>query len=458
MSLSRRNLITGGAGALALAAYAQSLQVFAATGKSPQRLIVYLQANGIGGSLDVWGAPGILKGNTVINNATKFPVWMGDLSQFGSRMIALNGLHCIMEDRLHGCGRALLTSRKSAFSGESATEMADGAGKFFGPTFDSLINKNFSQNGLYYCGSGFETQTVFSTGADQSVPLSNNPMRALAKAMGTQTAAQTDVSASQILSFAQERAKLYRQKIPSSEYTKFDEYVDSLAQVSKSAQQPEPVGATSDYCLVSNAQAASADFPGKGSVNLDPARAAAIHKLMEVMVFNMACGNHSFGGLQVGRGPDGQNLSNVRNGEGTHFFFHDYANPAAMGQFQLFYADRLAYLLWLLSKTKDIDDKMMIENTTVLWMSDSGGAHHMGASQIPALLIGGNLFKEKGKVLQFKELNPGIGYGNEVGRGTNASECRGIADLYLSIFQGFGMNVSSFGDPAFSKGPLPGLV
>lgn len=103
-----------------------------------------------------------------------------------------------------------------------------------------------------------------------------------------------------------------------------------------------------------------------------------------------------------------------------------------------FYAQQLAYLGNLLAATPDVDGRSVLDNTTILWTSEVAHGRH-GHTDMPYVLLGGMGGKLRtGQHLAFP------------GRTNN--------DLFLTIAKGMGVDLGTFGDPAFCSGPIDGLL
>ena len=103
-----------------------------------------------------------------------------------------------------------------------------------------------------------------------------------------------------------------------------------------------------------------------------------------------------------------------------------------------FYTQQVAYLL---AKLKSIPEGSgnVLDNTTVFWTTELGEPRGHTHTNIPFVLAG----KGAGTLRPGRFLNySGVSHNN----------------LLTSLCQGMGVNVSSFGDPRFCTGPLPGLA
>lgn len=98
-----------------------------------------------------------------------------------------------------------------------------------------------------------------------------------------------------------------------------------------------------------------------------------------------------------------------------------------------YHAERVLDIAKRLESIKE-GDGSMLDNTLIVWMSDSGEGHHGFCSEWPIVLIGnlGGRLKTNGRFLQYPS------YGN-VGNRT-------IRNFYLSLLHAIGDNRENFGD------------
>jgi hypothetical protein len=100
-----------------------------------------------------------------------------------------------------------------------------------------------------------------------------------------------------------------------------------------------------------------------------------------------------------------------------------------------FYASQVSALCDLLKTIDDGDGKTVYDNTIILWTNELGDPVNHLPYNVPFVLAGGGGSYAKGRYLN---------YGSEK---TNPHN-----NLLVSVLNQFGMNVSSFGDPAFTGG------
>src|SRR5260221_683547 len=104
-----------------------------------------------------------------------------------------------------------------------------------------------------------------------------------------------------------------------------------------------------------------------------------------------------------------------------------------------FYASQVSALCDLLKAIDDGDGKTIYDNTTILWTNELGDPVNHLPYNVPFVLAGGGGAYAKGRYLSY-------------GSG-NSNPHNG---LLVSVLNQFGMNLSTFGDTAFT-GELTGL-
>ena len=99
-----------------------------------------------------------------------------------------------------------------------------------------------------------------------------------------------------------------------------------------------------------------------------------------------------------------------------------------------FHAQRVADLAKRLDSIKE-GNGTMLDNTLIVWMSDSGEAHHGFCAQWPMVLVGnmGGRLKTAGRFLQFPQYK--------------AAGHRTITNFYLALLHAVGDKRAKFGEP-----------
>lgn len=510
MKFGRRALLGSGAAALSgLAGPFAGLtrQVWAAGITPVKRLVVVTHGHGVG-SIDTADfltpcLPASPLGGRVGPNSptadalTGLPKFMEPLAAFTDRTLIVDGLYNLSEDTLHGSRRGAYTCLTAVRA--SGDDAADGEGDFHGPSFEYAISRQLETPGLYLGGNTPFNASLFASatasGSPAEIPLALDPAAAFAATFG---GAEAGLDAARlkarwakkksVLDFSLAHLSRTRAALPAAERPKLDQYEAAIRDLEKQlAAPPSTCTATAD-----GVRNPSVPAPLRTMEALHPALAQQLRQQTEVLVNALACGKTRVGVLQISRQTDYSIYPGLADEAHTgqemkhdlHTLYHaypvdDWANswkefaapqPSYDGmrlRHQQFLAQQVAYVVQRLSELPDAaagGNAKLIDNTLVLWMSDSGGQHHGGAASARAVLIGGGLFAPK-RILQFPRLYVGdhpkqvdgvtIYNGN---RGNNFSECYATADLFVAIQRAFGVDTRSFGDAKYCRGPLPNLT
>jgi hypothetical protein len=137
---------------------------------------------------------------------------------------------------------------------------------------------------------------------------------------------------------------------------------------------------------------------------------------------------------------------------------HHGGNPTKLAGIQTvntFYAQQFAYLLGKLAATTDVDGtSTVLDNSIIIFTSEFGDGDDHYHWNLPVLVAGkaGGAFKPGRHILYPSTPDSGAG-----ARETARRNDMPLANLYISIMQAFGMNVSSFGsvDGATPYGTKP---
>ncbi len=102
-----------------------------------------------------------------------------------------------------------------------------------------------------------------------------------------------------------------------------------------------------------------------------------------------------------------------------------------------FYASQLGYLVERLQSVPE-GDGTLLDNTVILWCNELGEGRRHTHDDIPIIVAGGSRMLRQGRLLRCG------------GRSTN--------DLYVGLLNAMGLADTTFGNPDYNTGPLPGLV
>lgn len=165
--------------------------------------------------------------------------------------------------------------------------------------------------------------------------------------------------------------------------------------------------------------------------------------MMDVIAHAFACDQTRVATLQWGNGASNQKFPSIGINEAHHSLTHDNfsANAPKRAKISAWYGERLKYFMTKLESIRE-GDGTLLDSTLLVWTSEHNGAAQHGRNNIPFTLAG--------------RLGGAITGGQFLNYSGNA---RAHNDVYVSIAQGMGFtDVTKFGKPSLSVGPLPGLL
>lgn len=124
-----------------------------------------------------------------------------------------------------------------------------------------------------------------------------------------------------------------------------------------------------------------------------------------------------------------------------------WGNPTAMAcikRFHVLQAQIVANVLKRLKEVTEADGRSLLDHTIVLWCGQLGQGNH-STTNLPWMLAGGGGGQLKtGRYLKYKQ-----SFGEQ---GPSHS------DLFVSLANAMGINITTFGEPSVCNGPLSGLL
>jgi hypothetical protein len=158
---------------------------------------------------------------------------------------------------------------------------------------------------------------------------------------------------------------------------------------------------------------------------------------MDLMVASLQCGITNVASLQYGNSVDQCTYPWL----GVRRTGHDLSHGSSRTEQQKvyrWYAEQFAYLLGKLQAVPE-GAGTMLDNTVVLWFSEFGNSSSHSLKNLMWFVMGnvGGFFRQ-GQVLKF----PG----------------RSVSDIHVTLGNAFGIRDQTFGDPAFSTGPIAPLI
>jgi hypothetical protein len=179
-----------------------------------------------------------------------------------------------------------------------------------------------------------------------------------------------------------------------------------------------------------------------------PANMPAIGKLqMDLAAAALACDLTRVLSLQWTYAESNQSFPHLGFTDFHHVMSHagdsDAAAQEKLTKINVWYAEQFAYLLGKLASYPE-EGGTLLDNTAVLWCNEVGKGNNHAHRDLPFLLAGscGGYFRT-GRFVDYMA-------GGAAGHPHN--------NLLVSLAQAMGLPDTTFGDPAYSTGPLPGLT
>ena len=235
-----------------------------------------------------------------------------------------------------------------------------------------------------------------------------------------------------VLSAAYDQFKLVRRRVSAQDRAKLDLHAHMIREIEQKLQLVTEVGGACEKPVE----------PGKLADPQDENMMPLVVQLqIDNMVMAMACDVTRVGTLQMSSGANNIRFPFLDSYADDHSLSHAGASDTvSQGEWairQAWYSEWFAYLLARLKSIPEGDGNML-DNTIILWGSDIAQGNTHSHHNMPFVLAGHGGGLKPGRFLQFD------------GKWHN--------DLLVSIQNLMGVESSTFGDPNFVTGPLPGLT
>jgi hypothetical protein len=425
--MSRRALL-GGIGALGASAYLPGATRRAHAAPAPRLLVVHVPEGMWAGA--VRPAAG----------ATQLGPILEALQPYQSRITVLNNLNMQSRDNGPG-GDGHHRGVPHMFTGTEMMDDENAGGMSVDQKIAGVIGKGMTFPSLQFAVRiiyGDTNSRPIWSGAGRVVPAMQSPWdaykRIFAKSGTTSTATPTatpkfDLRKSTLDYTLKDTAAL-RARLGNKDRVLLDSYQESLRDIERRLTTL-PAGGCGMPVLGNQVDVKSeSNYPAVGRLQMD------------MIVAAFQCGLTRVASLQWGNSNDQCTYSWL----GVNTLGHDIAHnnndcdPRNDKKLKVFkwYSEQAAYLLGKLQAISE-GEGTMLDNTLVLWASEFGNSEAHDSDNLMWLLMGnaGGRFKT-GKVL----------------------DCggRSVNDLHTSLCNAFGVSDSTFGNPAYCDGPLPGLT
>jgi hypothetical protein len=473
--LSRRNLLQlmgGSAAALPLANLLGTSNAHAQTTAPPLRFIAIFTPHGC--MPEFWNPQG---GET--DFTLDFPNSMlAPLQPHRSKLLVLNGIdyQVLYEHGLTGHEGAPVTfltgSKVNTSSGDDLPESASLDQVLGNAIGGSTKFRSIQLNAWEQFGGQHVYNSISFTANGTRVPFERDPAAVYQRLYGNAPPPAADpVSADKaiarrrsLLNFLIKDANRLRDRLAAEERQKLEAHLESLADIERrigslsTSPNPTPTPQPTDAACAEGVVPPAYGLDRLGDINMMP----TLTKLhLDLITRAFACDLTRVVTLTI----PGPSMPWLDVHEDVH---NDLAHRldvtseplrtdirTKMVKVQRWYAEQVAYLMDQLATVQE-GSGSVLDNTIILWGNELGDATgHMNV-RVPTVLAGG----AGGKFRMGRFLNvraPGSNpLSNWDGPGTSLPGAVAHNKLLVSIAQAFGVNVNTFGHPAYS-GPLAGL-
>lgn len=257
------------------------------------------------------------------------------------------------------------------------------------------------------------------------------------------TLARARLQKQSVLDFMLKDMTRLRAQVPSSQRQKLDAHLAGIQQLeSELAAVPPPVATGCTPPTLTPLPATPAGF------TIDEAQHdMAIRQQFSIIKTAFQCDLTRVATFTFAHGNSTLRFANVAPGSvtltgGHHDISHDLTAPTRVADkaaIDKYYCDRLADFLNTMKATPE-GTGTMLDNTLVVFFSEVCIGETHSIQNMPVLMFGGQALASKlhtGQHLRFGG--------------------RYMSDVWVAVANAFGVSLKTFGDSAFSTGPVPGL-
>jgi hypothetical protein len=393
-----------------------------AAAPGPKRLIIWFTANGNMSccSGDSWTPSGTQTAFT-LNKV------MQPLAPFQSKLLVLGGIS--------------MTSAKHDTSGDDHhTGMANQLtgiasiqnGVAGGPSIDFTLGQQVGKTTRfpsYLFGVSPYNQPMFYDGSGHALQPQGNPHQAFNALFSSFSAPASDqakirAQRQSVIDAVKADLDALRQRVGAEDKHTLDSHITAIRGIEQQLTATAPVGAA---CAAPPDSSAS-DYLGTGKLQMD------------LMAMALACDLTRVTAIQWSGMTSDVVFTQLGASISHHALSHQLSDPASVAtlvKINQMYMSQLAYLLGKLQAIPEAGSTVLDNSVVFVTNELETGSHNH--DNMPYLLLGGcgGTFRT-GRWLQF------------TGRSHN--------DLLLSLLNAMGVNATTYGNPAYCQGPLPGLT
>lgn len=443
--LSRRTLLRGLGAAIALPMLEAMLplgtrgNLFASEIEAPpRRLVFYYVPNGI--HMSAWRpaqSGAVWSPSTILEPITALQPKMTVISGLANR----NAVDSVAGDHARGTG-AFLTARlprrsdgEDIAAGVSVDQLAAEAIGTQTP-FASLQFGMEGGTSVGDCDSGYScaySRNISWASETTPMPKMTSPAVIFDRLFGGADPALSQVELARrrqnrmsLLDYAAEETTRIRGLLGASDQAKLDEYLTAIRSVETQLESLDQATACGDLTL-----------PENPSVDLE----AYSRAMNELMAMALSCDLTRVVSFMFGNGGSNRTFPNLGIADAHHQVSHHQdlvENFDKLAQIDRFEVAQFAHLAGLLDATVEPDGSTLLDHTAALFSSEISDGNRHNHDDLPVLLAGA------------------LGGAIAPGRHLVTAGEQPIANLYVSLLQGVGLDVSAFGGDG--TGPLDGLA
>jgi hypothetical protein len=257
--------------------------------------------------------------------------------------------------------------------------------------------------------------------------------------LSPERAAQLRARQKGILDFANQDLARLRGTVPKSQLPKLDAHLAGIQALEARLTAPTPGTGPAPACQAPTQSPLTAPT---GDVTIDEAQHEAVSRnQMAIILAAFQCDLTRIATFSFAAGASALRFSKIMPGftnpAGHHDLSHQPDQHAQHAQVDAFYSRMLAEMIQNMKNTPD-GDGTLLDHTLVVYFNECAiGANHT-VENMPLLLFGGKSLKlQTGRHLRF---------GGKF-----------MTDVWSAIGNAMGVPMTTFGDPAFNKGTVPGL-
>jgi hypothetical protein len=432
--ITRRSCLKGitlGAGAVVLQPFLNALAAEARGEAPPPRIVFVFEANGLlRGHIQPKGVETPRGGITSVVNRPlselEIPEPIAPLTPFRNRMTILLGLSCKNAAPNHGAGYGALGCYNAERDPNSTRSTP------FAQTVDHALAGSLPGIipvvglGIHNAPGLVFANTVSASAPKRPLPILCQPDIAFQSLFGSVAEgnmAKVYHARNSLLDWIQSDVRRVRAGLPAMDRDKLDAYLETFEQMrtrqDKMAAIKDRLKANLPALDKFNSTLQTDRFEAQCAI----AASALVSGLTNVVVLDASCGPHGYKTWkELGVNVDGHEIG--------HQNFPDKLSVPI----RKYHAERVADLARRLDAVRE-GNGTMLDNTLIVYLSDSAETHHGQGTEWPMVLIG-NLngkLKTAGRYLEFP--------------GYNKPGHRTLGNFYLSLLHAVGDKRKSFGEP-----------